>query len=280
MVAAQTPASPTGLPDRTAVPAGHASRRAAGGLLALLLVLGLGITSVALGAGSSARPDAASSGTVQDVQAGSALFLQSCAACHGPQGGGGPGGPAITNAGAALADFMLRTGRMPAAVANAPATVRGTPAFDDSQIRDLVAYVASLGQGPAIPNVVTDGADIAHGRDLFVSNCAACHGPTGGGGSVGGGFVAPPLDRADATTVGEAVLTGPGPMPAFTLSASDLNDLAAYVEYLHRAPNPGGAAPPAVGPVTEGFLAAIALFGLLLVARFVGIRGRARGESA
>ena len=268
--------SPTGVPDRIGVAASNASRRAAGGLLALLVVLGLGVTSVALGAGTSPGPDRSTGATVQDVQAGAALFLQSCAACHGPQGGGGPGGPAITNAGAALTDFMLRTGRMPAAVANAPTTARQTPAFDDAQIRDLVAYVSSLGQGPAIPNVVTDGADLAHGRDLFVSNCAACHGPTGGGGSVGGGFVAPPLNQANATTVGEAAITGPGPMPVFRLSPKDLNDLAAYVLYLRTAPNPGGAAPPAVGPVTEGFLAGLALLALLLVARFVGVRGRTR----
>ena len=120
------------------------------------------------------------------------------------------------------------------------------------------------------------GAETGRGRELFVANCAACHGPAGGGGAVGGGFVAPALSGADPTTVGEAVITGPGPMPRFSFSPSELNDLAAYVEFLRAAPHPGGATGPAVGPVTEGFVAGLALLGLMLVAWLVAVR-RERG---
>lgn len=202
---------------------------------------------------------------------GGQLYLTSCAACHGSQGAGTANGPDIRNAGAALADFMLRTGRMPLGTPGGTAP-RGTPYFSDADRQALVAYVAAFGQGPAIPNVVVSGADANAGRDIFIANCAACHGPAGGGGAVGGGFVAPALTSADVTTVGEAVVSGPGPMPRFSFSPQELNDLAAYIAFLRDAPHPGGATSPEVGPVTEGFIAGVTLLALLLVARWVGVR--------
>ncbi len=273
-------ASPTGAspapPRRQGRGRSPSGRRVLVGYAAIfgLLLLALGAAGAAAGASSggaaSADPQPVA-GAVTEVDRGEQLFLTSCAACHGPQGAGTSIAPDIRTAGAALADFVLRTGRMPLAD---PANVsqRGAPLFDDADIRALVAYVSSLGVGPAIPDVVTSGADTNRGRDLFVANCAACHGPAGGGGSVGGGFVAPALTSADATTVGEAAITGPGPMPRFSFSPDELNDLAAYVQYLQHAPHPGGATAPAVGPVTEGFIAAMALLGLLLVARWVAVR--------
>jgi ubiquinol-cytochrome c reductase cytochrome c subunit len=238
-----------------------------------VLVLLMAAAGAVVNATSTAPPPSTSpaAGAVTEASAGEGLFLTSCAACHGPQGAGTSTGPDIRQAGAAAADFMLRTGRMPLADPANPIQ-RGAPLFDDAQIQALVAYVASLGNGPAIPNVVTSGADTTRGRDLFVANCAACHGPAGGGGAVGGGFVAPPLVGDDATTVGEAAITGPGPMPRFSFAPDELNDLAAYVEYLRDAPHPGGATGPAVGPVTEGFVAGMVLLALLLVARWVAVR--------
>ena len=156
--------------------------------------------------------EATSSAGVSVAGRGEELFLTTCASCHGPQGQGGPGGPGIRQAGAALADFVLRTGRMPLADPNAP-QLSGPQRFDEPDTQALVGYVASLGNGPAIPNVVVSGADVNHGRQLYVANCSACHGPAGGGGAVGGGFVAPALTEAGPTTLGEAVITGPGPMP-------------------------------------------------------------------
>ena len=202
---------------------------------------------------------------------GESLYLTSCAGCHGPQGAGTANGPDITAAGAALADFELRTGRMPLGDQGPPAR-RGTPRFNDADTRALVAYVASLGQGPAIPDVVVSGADLRAGRGLFVENCAACHGPAGEGGAVGRGFVAPSLAAADPTTVGEAVLTGPGPMPRFSFSPAEVNDLAAYVQFLRDPPHPGGSTAAATGPVAEGLVAGLALLALLLVARWVAAR--------
>ncbi len=276
------PAPPTGnAPAPASAPAQRRAapvRRLLVAYGSLLLIGGLGLGAVASVVGAASAPLGQVGGqAVTEAGRGANLYLTSCAACHGVQGAGTANGPDIRNAGAALTDFMLRTGRMPLADPGAPA-VRGTPAFSDADRQALVAYVASFGQGPAIPNVVTSGADLRAGLELFTSNCAACHGPAGGGGAVGGGFVAPALTQADATTVGEAVITGPGPMPRFSFSPDQIDSLAAYVAYLRNAPHPGGATSPEVGPVTEGFIAGLTLLALLLVARWVAVRRETGGE--
>ncbi len=258
-------------------PAGAAGRspsirRLAIAYAAVLLAGSLAVAAAGTVVGALVPAAAAPAGAgVTEAERGGQLFLTSCAACHGPQGAGTANGPDIRTAGAALADFMLRTGRMPLADPATPAK-RGTPVFSDADRQAIVAYVASLGQGPGIPNVVTSGADLAAGRNIFVANCAACHGPAGGGGAVGGGFVAPALNQAGATTIGEAVVSGPVPMPRFSFSPDQLDNLAGYVEYLRNAPHPGGVSSPEVGPVTEGFVAGMTLLGLLLVARWVAVR--------
>jgi ubiquinol-cytochrome c reductase cytochrome c subunit len=255
--------------DRTPTSRGSA----AGGVVAALAVGAL-VWALAPGLlhGQESGSPPPSGATVTQVNAdGLHLYLQSCASCHGSAGEGGTNGPDIRNAGQALVDFVLRTGRMPLAAPDAQPQ-RKDPAFDEPEIEALVAYVSSLGQGPPIPNVVIQGADVAHGREIYNANCAACHGPAGGGGAVGGGFVAPGLTQANPTEIGEAVVGGPNPMPRFAFPEQDLNALAAYVTYLRTAAHPGGLTSPAMGPVTEGFVAAIALIALLIVARWIGVR--------
>jgi ubiquinol-cytochrome c reductase cytochrome c subunit len=147
--------------------------------------------------------------------------------------------------------------------------VRRDPVFTDGQIEALVAYVASLGDGPAIPAVQVTGADVSKGRDLFTTSCAACHGAAGSGDAVGGGYVAPPLLGVDPVTVGEAIRTGPGAMPVFgpgQMSDADLNAVAAYLVYLREKGAPGGMTLGGSGPVVEGYVAWIVGIGLLLLA--------------
>ena len=242
-------------------------RRAAGGLIALIaIVCGWVLT----GAMSSPPPALGTSVDPRQVTGGegAALYLQSCAACHGPGGVGSADGPSLIGVGAASADFMLRTGRMPLAAPGAP-LVGKDPAFNDVQIRALVDYVASLGDGPAIPNLQVTGADPAKGRELFITSCAACHGPGAGGDSVGGGFVAPPLLGQTPVIVGEAIRTGPGAMPVFgpgQISDQGLNDVAAYLVYLGDHAAPGGATLGGSGPVVEGYVAWFVGMGLLVLA--------------
>lgn len=241
--------------------------RAAGGLVALVAVV---VGSLLVGPLASARPAAAAGQASDQVSGGDgrALYLQSCAACHGPGGNGSAAGPSLIGVGAASADFMLRTGRMPLPAPDAP-MVRGDPVFSDQQIRDLVDYVASLDGGPPIPDVQVTGADVSRGRDLYISSCAACHGPGAGGDAVGGGYVAPPLLEIDPVTVGEAVRTGPGSMPVFgpgQIEDDELDDVAAYLIHLREHAAPGGLTIGGAGPVVEGYVAWLVGMGLLLLA--------------
>ncbi|HEY6057939.1 MAG TPA: c-type cytochrome, partial [Candidatus Limnocylindrales bacterium] len=249
-------------------------------LLALAAVAwALVVAPVAGGASEPARSAGAGVGAgtgavvAGDATRGQALFLQSCASCHGEQGTGTPVAPSIRDAGPALADYVLRTGRMPLNVPSQQSR-RNAPAFDEAQIADLVAYVASLGTGPPIPEVAVSGADVALGRSLYIENCASCHGAGGAGGAVGAGFVAPPLSASDPTTVGEAVTVGPGPMPVFAFTPAERDALAAYVQELRNPPSPGGLAVADVGPVAEGFLAGtVGIVTLLVIVRSIA-RGR------
>ncbi len=253
--------------------------RSAGGLLVLAALAaaafvgwsgGLAAARVPGAADVARAVEAGSLAVGGDAAAGHDLFLTSCAACHGPSGEGTANAPNITQAGAALVDYVLRTGRMPRPDINGPSQ-RRQPLFDDAQIQAIVAYVASLGTGPAIPQVAVSGADLALGRSLFIENCAACHGAAGSGGAVGGGFVAPSLHQADPVTVGEAVTVGPGPMPEFRFTAAQLNAIAAYVQQLRNQPSPGGLAIAQVGPVPEGFVAGfVGLVALLVLVRWIG----------
>jgi ubiquinol-cytochrome c reductase cytochrome c subunit len=76
--------------------------------------------------------------------------------------------------------------------------------------------------------------------------------------------------------VAEAIRVGPGTMPVFsekTLSADDVDAIAAYVQYLRRPSDPGGIAAGHIGPVTEGAVGWLIGFGLLLgVCRWIGTR--------
>src|SRR5438034_3101754 len=94
----------------------------------------------------------AQSSQKQLVHAGRRLFVEGCSSCHGLDARGVQGqGPTLHGAGAAAADFYLRTGRMPL---DAPGDepLRAPPRYSNDEIDALVAYVGSLG-GPPIPNV-------------------------------------------------------------------------------------------------------------------------------
>jgi ubiquinol-cytochrome c reductase cytochrome c subunit len=211
------------------------------------------------------------------VANGRELYLTGCASCHGAEGGGTDEGPSLIGVGAASADFYLTTGRMPAAQGTPYQPPRKAPAYASDQIAALVAYVASLGAGPAIPDVNTSGADVANGGVLFRANCASCHQSAGAGGALSYGQYAPDLKHATATQVVEAMRVGPGQMPVFneaTFTNQQATDIAAYVEYLHSPDNRGGAALGGNGPVPEGFVALIVGLGGLLVISvwIVGVR--------
>lgn len=203
------------------------------------------------------------------------LYLSGCSGCHGVDGLGTDLGPPLVGAGAAGADFMLSTGRMPLDDPDAPLR-RKPPAYSQEDIRLLTVYVASLGFGPTIPSVRPEEGDLAGGRQLFTSNCGACHSFAAAGGAVGRGLEAPSLDRATPVEIAEAIRIGPGTMPLFgaeTLSDGEVNSIVRYALHLRSAGDPGGWGLGRVGPIPEGFVAWIfGLGALLLAARWIGER--------
>ena len=211
------------------------------------------------------------------VSRGRDLFAEGCSSCHGFDARGIPErGPSLRGVGAAAADFYLSTGRMPLSYPGEE-PLRSEPRYSDAQIAALVAYVGSFG-GPQVPDVQPDFAALSKGQQLFTSNCAGCHAITGAGG-IATGAAAPPLWDATPTQVAEAVRTGPYLMPRFSrsdLDRSDLNALAAYVDYAKRPDDSGGWSIGRIGPVPEGMVAwLLAAVALLLVARIIGERRKA-----
>ncbi len=178
------------------------------------------------------------------------------------------GAPPLIGVGEAAVDFMLVTGRMPATQAGALMYTQ-QPKFTPSEIDDIVAYVSTLGKGgPPIPDVDIGEGDIARGFELFIENCAACHGTVGQGDAVTQTDIAPDLHSVEPTQIGEAVRFGPGPMPRFdenAISPADLNSLVKWVYSTRDAFDPGGNSLGYGGPVSEGFVAFFFSLGLMLI---------------
>jgi ubiquinol-cytochrome c reductase cytochrome c subunit len=160
---------------------------------------------------------------------GAELFAANCASCHGAGGRGvaaprpGSGdiegqGPPLRGVGALAADFELSTGYMPLGRPDEQPTRRRV-LFGDREVRALVAYVASLGGGPAIPRPRPAGRSLGQGFALFTEHCAGCHQAVARGGYVTGARV-PPLMDARPRQIAEAVRLGPYLMPSFSSARS------------------------------------------------------------
>jgi quinol---cytochrome-c reductase cytochrome c subunit len=236
-------------------------RRAAAILLALVLAPSAaadppraGITHVRVPPGTSR------------VEYGRQLFAANCASCHGPAGQGvltptqGAGdvkglGPSLQGVGALAADFYLRTGYMPLDDPHKQPR-RSAVLFSQPELLALVAYVASLGAGPAIPSPHPSSGNLAAGLQLFTEHCAGCHQVAAAGGYVSGA-VAPALDVATPVQIAEAVRIGPYLMPRFSkkqISDAQLNSIVRYVQYAKHPDDRGGWAIGHVGPVPEGLV--------------------------
>jgi ubiquinol-cytochrome c reductase cytochrome c subunit len=239
-------------------------------LVALIVALPIG-GSVAVAQAVSAR------GLGSEVSAGRQLYLTGCASCHGLDASGRSGyGPSLVGVGAEAADFSLSTGRMPL---DAPrsAPLRKPPAYDAKRIRELVAYVGSLG-GPAIPSVAMQSASIAAGLKSFTDNCAGCHGVLARGGVVTGA-VAPSLMSSTPRQIVEALRVGPYLMPRFSRRQIDEATAAGIAAYVQSAKHPddrGGWGIGHLGPVPEGMIAwFLGAAALLVIARLLGKRAEA-----
>lgn len=233
----------------------------------VLLVLALLLTGAIYAALTPGTAQAAAVSD-DDVAAGQALFRTNCATCHGVNAEGRDIAPSLIGVGAAAVDFQVSTGRMPMQ-ATGPQAPAKPPVFDEAEIQQLAAYVASLAPGPAIPGpeqVDPAGGDPANGMALFRTNCAMCHGAIGKGGALTDGKYAPSLAGSTPTQIYEAMLTGPSSMPVFNdanLTPQDKQDIIAFLDE-QKAGSPGGTDLGAVGPVVEGLWVWIVGMGLLL----------------
>jgi len=254
--------------------------------LAIVAVV-LGVTAVLLATigGRAAAQTAASDDLIEQ---GRALYSTGCVSCHGADGkgvvtaDGEVRGPSIVSAGQAGAYYQLSTGRMPLADPG-DEPVRKRPAYNDDEIAALVAYVGSLDDGPKLPPVDVRQGDVAAGGDLFRANCAPCHSASGAGGALSYGNAAPPLSQSQPLQVGAAVRSGPGQMPVFgpdVIDEQQLNDVAAYVQYLRHPQDPGGVPIGRTGPVPEGFVAWFFGMGALVaLVAWIGTRSPLRRRS-
>jgi ubiquinol-cytochrome c reductase cytochrome c subunit len=231
-----------------------------------LAVAGVLYSTLSGGGASAAAP----AQTATQVQQGKALFEATCSSCHGLDAQGTAQGPSLIGAGAAAVDFQMSTGRMPAAEIGAE-NPRKPTRFNQQQIYDIAAYVASLGGGPAIPSsqqVGTAGANTGLGSELFSTNCAQCHGFAGAGGALTYGKFAPPLTASTPTQIYEAMQTGPEAMPVFgdgTITPAEKRDIIAFVTQTRAEPNPGGLSLGRTGTTTEGLVAWLGGLGFLVL---------------
>jgi ubiquinol-cytochrome c reductase cytochrome c subunit len=221
--------------------------------------------------------DSAQSLTIEE---GKKLYEVGCATCHGTGGQGTTDGPSLVGVGAAAVDFQVGTGRMPAQQPGAQVP-RKKVIYNQTQIDQLAAYIASLGAGPAVPTkdqYSPEGADIAKGGELFRTNCAQCHNFTGKGGALTHGKFAPSLEGVAPKHIYEAMQTGPQNMPSFpdtTLTEKNKKDIIAYLNAVNgdETVNPGGLELGGLGPVSEGLFAWIfGLGALIAVAVWVAAR--------
>jgi ubiquinol-cytochrome c reductase cytochrome c subunit len=250
-------------------------------LLGLIVVGGLYATF----APKSAVADEASS---RDIEAGRDLFLVSCASCHGKNAegittkSGGNYGPSLIGVGAAAVDFQVGTGRMPLALTG-PQAPRKDPVFNEEETRQVAAYIASLGPGPAIPKAEyldwkkASADEIREGGEFFRTNCTACHNSIGAGGALPNGRYAPTLKGVSTKHMYEAMQTGPQQMPVFSddvITPEDKRNVIAYIKTLHTQPQYGGLGGGGVGPVAEGMFTFLVGIGVLVIfAAWIGAHG-------
>ena len=252
-------------------------RRVAIAALAALALAGVAWAELPSGI---TRP--ANEARLSQPELGRQLFAANCATCHGVNGQGvttprqqGSGhvtglGPPLVGVGAQAADFYLRTGLMPLGNPYSQPWRRRVE-FTPREVAALTKYVASLGNGPPVPQPHPEQGSVSQGLHLFADHCAGCHQVVAEGGYVTNARV-PVIKRDTPTEIAEAVRIGPYVMPKFSKKAISDRQLGSIIAYLQASKTPddaGGWGIGHVGPVPEGivawFIAAVVLVGMCVV---------------
>jgi cytochrome c oxidase cbb3-type subunit 3 len=207
-----------------------------------VVLMGLAMASLAV----AAAPD------------GARLYAAHCAACHGDTGGGGVGVPLSLSSflNSVDDDFLRKTIRY-----GRPGRVM--PAFSklsDAQIDAIVSFIRAWSDKPAplFTSTPVQG-DATHGKSLYESYCAVCHGVEGEGGKGTGvtfsrrrhlPIIAPALNNsgflvaASDEMIRHTLQFGRDgtPMRSFLvqgLSEQDIADLVSYVRTFETREPPG-----------------------------------------
>ncbi|MBG6083376.1 cytochrome bc1 complex diheme cytochrome c subunit [Zhihengliuella flava] len=235
-----------------------------------LLLMGLLVTGGLYAAATSVNEAQAATGySASDIEEGEKLFLANCATCHGMNAEGTNSGPSLIGVGAASVDFQVGTGRMPMQMQGPQAEAKPVQ-FDDEQISQLAAYVASLGAGPAVPEAEyldTSLGNSAKGGEIFRVNCAMCHNAAAAGGALTRGKFAPALAGVEEKHIYEAMAIGPQNMPVFNdsnISPEDKRDVITFLKEIESQGSPGGAKLGSLGPVAEGLFIWTAGLGIII----------------
>ncbi|WP_417235058.1 c-type cytochrome [Arthrobacter sp.] len=236
-----------------------------------LLLMGLLITGGLYAAASSVNEAQAATTTysASDVNEGNKLFVANCATCHGMRAEGSPSGPSLVGVGAAAVDFQVGTGRMPMQMQGPQAQAKPAQ-FNDEETKQLAAFVASLGAGPAVPDgevLDTSKGNAATGGEIFRVNCAMCHNAAAAGGALTRGKFAPSLAGVSEQHIYEAMATGPQNMPVFNdsnITPDEKRDVITFLKEIEAQGSPGGAQLGSLGPVSEGLLIWTAGLGIVI----------------
>jgi mono/diheme cytochrome c family protein len=200
-----------------------------------------------------ATPEPVEPPSAIDIQAGQAIYLDHCAACHGARGmGDGELAPQLSNPPAVLGGAELGRSAVPAEwfrVVTVGKMQSFMPPFANALTAgerwNVTYYALSLSPG---------ANELLPASALYATHCAECHGPEGAGnGSLAGTLKAPLSDLRQPRTlvdrsaqdiftmIGEGSSQG---MPDFAtaLSEDERWGLVNYVRSLSYAPGSGAAA--------------------------------------
>lgn len=211
----------------------------------------------------AAQPDAVSHGQM--------IFSQHCAVCHGEMGEGrsgivsiaGPNLQAEHNPGQVLAAEEVGPSHMP--------SFARTLSVQD--MRDTAAFVTQK-----IATIPLVGGNQSEGGILFREYCATCHRTAVRGGAlIFDGVNAPALTNKSRAIIAGTIRWGPGPMPKFppsVLTDQQVASIVDYVKYAQHPDSPGGSPMNWYGPVAEGCVAWIIVFGMIMMAMWIERGGR------
>lgn len=185
---------------------------------------------------------------------GEQLYSNNCSACHGANGDGGVGVPL------ALPDFQYGvTNRYLEKTIRLGRPGRVMPAFTqltDTEVKAIIKHIRSW--APGKPFKYSDkkiNGNLKHGKQLYIKNCAACHGSKGEGGQGTGvtmsrprdlPIIAPALNNpgflasAPDMMIKTVLMNGREGTPMLSylkqgLSEKDIDDIVSYVRSFEKA---------------------------------------------